>query len=68
MFLAYVDEVDEVVLNHEHDAFKWLSAEEVKAITPERIHLQIDLIDEMVSSSDANQMPGHRMLARLSEK
>jgi hypothetical protein len=57
-----------VILNHEHDAFRWLTAEEVKDITPERIHVQIDLIDEMVSPSDANQMPGHRTPARLLEK
>jgi hypothetical protein len=47
-----------VILNHEHDAFRWLTAEEVKAITPERIHDQIDVIDEMVSSSVANDMAG----------
>jgi len=49
VFLAYVGEADEVILNHEHDAFRWLTAEEVKAITPERIHDQIDRIEEMVS-------------------
>lgn len=65
VYLAYVGEADEVVLNHEHDAFRWLDAAEVKALTPERNHVQIDLIEALISSSEEHEMPWHRRAARL---
>ena len=51
VFLAFVEASAEVVLNYEHDAFRWLSADGVKSLIPVQTHRAIDAIERMVLSS-----------------
>jgi dATP pyrophosphohydrolase len=51
IFLAFVEESAEVVLNYEHDDFRWLSANGVKSLIPVQTHRSIDVLEELVLSS-----------------
>jgi dATP pyrophosphohydrolase len=51
IFVAFVEASAEVVLNYEHDDFRWLSANGLKSLIPVQTHRAIDTIEELVLSS-----------------
>ena len=50
IFVAFVEASAEVILNCEHDAFRWLSANGLKSLIPVHTHRAIDVIEELVLS------------------
>lgn len=50
IFVAFVEASAEVILNYEHDASRWLSANGLKSLIPAQTHRAIDAIEELVLS------------------